>query len=279
MVSRAGRTGVGRRTGIGCLERTETRPDRRRIYHRTAAPSRTGRHLAPRTVEPQRVEDLFSVYRSRRGRRIRRQPRPLRILGLPARQFRIAISRFAQRGDGERHGGTAPAATAGRSGGLRRHGVVLPRPAAVFRGKTPSGASGVEHAGLAVARRGALPADSRRRVGSHGQCFEGLFQRQHVSESCGGQSALFFPLDLIGRRQGALRIRVFPRDGACGDLRTAARRSSGIDRSGYAAAYPPAEYRAVSGREFRTVDGRRERRRRTRSAQFSAVESRRGLFR
>ena len=133
VVPRAGGRSFGRRAGAGRLERIETRPDRSGIHHRTAAPGRARSPLDSGAMEPQRAERLPARHRRRLRHGVRRQPRPLRILGLPARQLRAAIPRLAQRGAGERHGRPAPAATAGRRGGLRRHGVVLPARTAALR--------------------------------------------------------------------------------------------------------------------------------------------------
>ena len=279
MVPRAGGRSFGRRAGAGRLERIETRPDRSGIHHRTAAPGRARSPLDSGAMEPQRAERLPARHRRRLRHGVRRQPRPLRILGLPARQLRAAIPRLAQRGAGERHGRPAPAATAGRRGGLRRHGVVLPARTAALRPRPAVDTSRRQHAGAAAGGRSALPADPRRGIGGNGQCLEGLFQRSDVPEPCGGQSAFLVPLDPVGRRRRPLRIRILPRTGACGDLRAAARRPACRDRNRHAAAHPTAERRAVPGRKLRPLDGRRACRRRTRSSRIPTVEGRGSLFR
>lgn len=256
VVPRAGGRSFGRRAGAGRLERIETRPDRSGIHHRTAAPGRARSPLDSGAMEPQRAERLPARHRRRLRHGVRRQPRPLRILGLPARQLRAAIPRLAQRGAGERHGRPAPAATAGRRGGLRRHGVVLPARTAALQPRPAVDTSRRQHAGAAAGGRSALPADPRRGVGGNGQRLEGLFQRPDVPEPCGGQSAFLVPLDPVGRRRRPLRIRILPRTGACGDLRAAARRPACRDRNRHAAAHPTAERRAVPGRKLRPLDGR-----------------------
>ena len=89
--------------------------------------------------------------------------------------------------------------TAGRRGGLRRHGVVLPARTAALRPRPAVDTSRRQHAGAAAGGRSALPADPRRGVGGNGQRLEGLFQRPDVPEPCGGQSAFLVSLDPVGR--------------------------------------------------------------------------------
>ena len=276
------RAGFRRRMAGRRVARADARQHRRRVCHRTAAAADpcVAVGAAARENMAAGADRLFRVSRNRHGGHLRCRCRVIPALGLPPRCDDPDLPYRPRGGYGERRflarGAPDPAGRRLRGA----HGLGLPpRLPPVRRGAAPPACGAAVEPCPAAARRVRFPRHPRRAGGFGRQCVEGLFQCEHVSESCGDQPGLFVPHEPRRSYRLCRRIPLLRRGRTRGTVCPLAREQPFRRRSRAGADDPAPQCRGGYSRKFRPYGHGCRCRRSARHAQHAAPEGRRHLVR